>query len=201
MNRVKLYLIRHGKTKGNEKRLYCGITDLELSEIGKSELVLQKDIYSKVIRKCDGYYTTGLKRTNQTMEILFTKDFKIEKDFREYNFGDFEMKSYNELKNIKPYIDWITDEAGDFIIPNGESKKQFRNRINEAFKNFLNKLVLENKKSSLLVCHGGTIGTILELFYSNNKNFYEWQPSFGRGYSLDIYFDNKEIKIYNINEI
>ena len=33
-----IYLIRHGKTYCNENKLYCGISDVPLSEEGKKEL-------------------------------------------------------------------------------------------------------------------------------------------------------------------
>ena len=35
---MTVYLIRHGKTEANEKRLYCGSADLSLSEQGREEL-------------------------------------------------------------------------------------------------------------------------------------------------------------------
>ena len=35
---MTVYLIRHGKTEANEKRLYCGRTDLPLSEQGREEV-------------------------------------------------------------------------------------------------------------------------------------------------------------------
>lgn len=35
---MKLLLIRHGMTKGNEKKRYIGITDEELSEQGKAQV-------------------------------------------------------------------------------------------------------------------------------------------------------------------
>ena len=35
---MTIYLIRHGKTKANERRLYCGSTDLPLSLVGREEL-------------------------------------------------------------------------------------------------------------------------------------------------------------------
>lgn len=38
MKKLKVYLIRHGKTEANEKHLYCGKTDISLSERGKKEL-------------------------------------------------------------------------------------------------------------------------------------------------------------------
>ena len=33
--KMTIYLIRHGKTEANEKHLYCGSTDLPLSDVGK----------------------------------------------------------------------------------------------------------------------------------------------------------------------
>lgn len=36
---MKLILIRHGKTEANEKHLYCGSTDVSLSESGIKELI------------------------------------------------------------------------------------------------------------------------------------------------------------------
>jgi alpha-ribazole phosphatase len=35
---MTIYLIRHGKTEANEKHLYCGSTDLPLSNVGRAEL-------------------------------------------------------------------------------------------------------------------------------------------------------------------
>ncbi len=84
MNNLELYLIRHGKTDGNEKKLYCGKTDLELSKNGIETLYKYKEEYDyiKKIIKFDGYYTTGLKRTNETMSILFNSNYD------NYSFND-----------------------------------------------------------------------------------------------------------------
>lgn len=198
MNKVNLYLIRHGKTEGNEKRLYCGHTDLSLSNTGRRELESLKGIY----KACDSYYTTGLKRTNETLNILFDcNNYSVEEGFKEYNFGDFEMKGYDELKNKKEYINWIEDITGDYVIPNGECKNYYRERIKSTFYKFINKLFNENQKDVALICHGGTIGTILEQFYNSDKNLFHWQPSCGRGYLLEIILEKNMIKIINMEKI
>ena len=63
---MTIYLIRHGKTEANEKHLYCGSTDLPLSETGRAELEqLHYDL--KNVR----FLSSGVKRTNETMQILF----------------------------------------------------------------------------------------------------------------------------------
>ena len=198
MKKLNLYLLRHGKTLANEKKLYCGFTDLLLSEKGIEELALLKE---KIIYpEAEKYFTSGALRANDTIGILYeNKDFEEVKGFFEYNFGDFEMKSYEELKDNKDYINWITDKSLNFKCPGGESKEEYRKRIKEEFVIFIKKI--KDVNSALVISHGGTIGTILEEFYDSNKSFYEWQPSYGRGYKLEIEISNSEFKILNITEI
>lgn len=184
----------------NEKKLYCGKTDLSLSDKGLEELkFLKKSIEYPI---CEEYYTSGAKRANETFEALYeSKEFKELKGFFEYDFGDFEMKNYEDIKEDKNYINWIMDEIGDVSCPNGESKKSYKNRIKDEFIRFIDDLKNKKIESALLVSHGGTIGTILEEFYDNSKNFYEWQPSYGRGYNLQVEILNSEFKILNVTEI
>ena len=185
MNEIKLYLIRHGKTYCNEKKLYCGKSDVDLTKNGIKEL---KENLKKInYPKCDFYFTSGAKRANQTLEIICpeNKYSKIAKFF-EYDFGDFELKSYEELKLLKEYISWIDDKEEKIKCPNGESKEQFRKRIIEGFKELIAYFIEENIKTALGVTHGGTIGMILEMLYDDKKKFYEWQPKNGEGYELTI---------------
>ena len=170
---MTIYLIRHGKTEANEKWLYCGSTDLPLSENGRAELNrLNYDI--KNVR----FLTSGMKRTNETLQVLFG-DVPFETDFRfrEVDFGVFEMHSYQELKDVPAYQSWITGDNESNIPPEGESGAQMKRRVLEAFS--------EIREDTLLVAHGGVIATIMQyLFPEENKNRYEWQPSNGCGYVI-----------------
>jgi alpha-ribazole phosphatase len=198
MNDIVLYLIRHGKTYCNEERLYCGRSDVSLSEKGIEELKALKE--SKNYPICKLNYTSGANRANETFEILYGhKNYQIKKDFFEYNFGDFELKSYEILKENKDYINWITDNTEEVCCPNGESKVQFYKRIKVAFEELLREIQESSEKEALLLCHGGTIGTLLWLFYDNSKNFYEHQPSCGGGYKLKVSFGSS-IKIEVLEE-
>lgn len=195
MNEIKLYLIRHGKTYCNEKNLYCGKSDVDLTENGIKEL--KENIKEIKYPKCDFYFTSGAKRANQTLEIICpeNKYSKITKFF-EYDFGDFELKSYEELKLLKEYISWVDDKEEKIKCPNGESKEEFRKRIIEGFKELIEYFIKENIQTALGVTHGGTIGMILEMLYDDKKKFYEWQPKNGEGYELTIKIkENGEFKI------
>ena len=92
---MTIYLIRHGKTLANERRVYCGSTDLSLSEQGREELAdIRYDIQN--VR----FLTSGMKRANETMELLFPgAAYETDPEFRELDFGVFEMHGYEELKD------------------------------------------------------------------------------------------------------
>lgn len=176
-------MIRHGKTLANEKRLYCGETDLPLCENGAKEIDLLKR--SGIYPDADIFFTSGLLRTEQTLDIIRKKTKRqAVPELAEFKFGAFEMKSYEQLKDDRHYQAWITDQTGDFLCPGGESKNQFELRVIAGFDNILKKLRRKPGASALAVCHGGAIATVMDYFFPGTQNFYEWQPGPGRGYTL-----------------
>ena len=40
---MRLVLLRHGRTAANDARLYCGATDVALSEAGRSQLLQRRE--------------------------------------------------------------------------------------------------------------------------------------------------------------
>ena len=170
---MTIYLIRHGKTEANERKLYCGSTDLPLSERGREELSqLRYEI--KNVR----FLTSGRSRTNETLKILFGEvRFDTDFRFREVDFGRFEMHSYEQLKNMTEYQIWCTGDNEANVAPNGESGLQMKQRVLEAFS--------EIKEDTVLICHGGVIAAIMDhLFPEENKSRYDWQPKNGCGYMI-----------------
>ncbi len=170
---MTIYLIRHGKTEANEKHLYCGSTDIGLSEKGKEALCKLEYRISDVRR-----ITSGMRRTNETFKLLFGDvPFGIEPRFREVDFGIFEMHSYEQLKNTTLYQTWISGDNENNIPPWGESGAQMKKRVLEAFS--------ELQEDTLVITHGGVIATIMEhLFPEEGKNRYQWQPKPGYGYAI-----------------
>ena len=170
---MTIYLIRHGKTEANEKHLYCGSTDLPLSADGAAELRgIRYDI------PAGRFVTSGRKRTNETLRLLFGDvPYETDSRFREVDFGSFEMRSYEQLKALPAYQEWLEGDNDANIPPNGESGAQMRHRVLEAFS--------EIREDTILVTHGGVIAAIMEhLFPEENKNRYQWQPSPGCGYGI-----------------
>ena len=159
---MTIYLIRHGKTEANEKHLYCGSTDLPLSDAGKAELQnLHYDIEN--VR----FLTSGMKRTNETLRILFGDvPFEVDPRFREVDFGIFEMHSYDQLKDTPEYQAWLAGDNEANSPPQGESGVQMRKRVMQAFS--------EIKEDTCIITHGGVIAAIMQhLFPNENKNRYD----------------------------
>ena len=173
-----LYLIRHGKTAANENHLYCGSTDLSLSETGKEELRKLRYEIPENVR----FLTSGMKRTEQTLELLFGNlPHEARTEFRELDFGDFEMKSYEALKTEPAYQEWISGDNERNVPPHGESGVQMQKRALAA----LERLQAENR-DTVLISHGGTVALIMaRLFPSERRSRYEWQPSPGHGYRIE----------------
>lgn len=170
---MTIYFIRHGRTEANERHLYCGSTNLPLSEAGKAELrELRYDIQN--VR----FVTSGMKRTNETLRILFGDvPFTTDSRFREVNFGTFEMHSYQELKDTPQYQMWLTGDNEKNIPPQGESGEQMTARVMQAFSKI--------HEDTCIITHGGVIAAIMEhLFPAEGKNRYLWQPDCGRGYAI-----------------
>ena len=170
---MTIYLIRHGKTEANEKHLYCGSTDLPLSEAGRGELQgVHYDI--KNVR----FLTSGMERANETLRILFGDvPYEVEPRFREVDFGIFEMHSYVELKDTPEYQTWLTGDNDANIPPQGESGVQMKARVLAAFSGI--------KEDTCIITHGGCIAAIMEhLFPGEGKNRYEWQLKNGCGYII-----------------
>ena len=117
-----IYLLRHGRTEANRRRLYCGSTDLPLSPEGAAELrrLAERGGYPPIAGL--RVITSGLRRTAETLLAIYGPvPFAPEPGFREMDFGDFEGKSYELLRDDPAYQAWITGENEQNRCPHGES--------------------------------------------------------------------------------
>ena len=121
---MKLTLLRHGETDGSRRDLYYGAADIPALPESLAALHENAAAYPRAAR----YYTSGLLRTEQTLEAIYGPVAHQQlPGLREMNFGDFEMKSYQELKDTAAYQAWITDVEHN-VCPNGESAPQVLER-------------------------------------------------------------------------
>lgn len=169
----------------NELHVYCGQSDSPLSQAGVAQLEEK--------RRLGGYpdpagltvYTSGLTRTEQTLEILFGNLPHIrEPRFMETNFGVFEMKSYQELKDDPDFIAWCTGDNESNVPPGpgAESGKMLLTRVRSAFED-----ILKANEDALIITHGGPIELLfMHYFPGEAENRYAAQPKNGEGYLMEF---------------
>jgi alpha-ribazole phosphatase len=170
MGNVVVHLIRHEKTEANVKRKYIGWTD-------ESIIIDEKSFHMSIQTK--EVYGSDLKRCRETAQLYFPQaTFKDYRSFRELNFGDFEMKTYEELKSYSLYRNWI-DDPDKFTPPNGEDFKEFVQRVVNCFQ----QIIISNGEYTFVV-HGGVIRTLLSQFTPHEDSFQQLTVSHRTIYSL-----------------
>ncbi|QVK19336.1 histidine phosphatase family protein [Mycoplasmatota bacterium] len=178
---MKIYLLRHAKTKANEEKRYTGKNEIDISEKGISE-ILEVKKYTNYPENID-LYASSLNRTKQTLEVIYGKNVNIKEllpFLDEINFGDFEGLTYQDLKHNKNYLSWINDHFN--ITPiNGENYQDFKKRVITNFLDYVKTL----KSDSLFMTHGGVIRVIMSTLIDESRNFFEWEIPNGLGYVLE----------------
>lgn len=152
-NKKVLFLIRHGNTEFNTKKLFRGHIDVPLDAAGMK----QAEQTGKFLRniKIDSIYSSPLNRAYNTAEIiekLQSVKSKIEiikeEGFTDLNFGDWEGKGYDDVKSSHPAIfDMWMKQPFSAVIPGGETLYNAQNRSWETLK----KIVAQNTGTFLTI--------------------------------------------------
>ena len=169
------YIVRHGK---DDNTVRGGWSDTPLTAEGIMEVEKLASVLSKSLDlDIKKMYSSDLKRAKQTAEIISSHlclDIEYLSDFREVNNGKLAGMKNDVAKEKYPNLFWNT-LGWDECYPDGESPKQFFERISNAWNSFKERI--HNSKSNvLLVTHGGVINVIYHIEngipYSNkNKSF------------------------------
>jgi alpha-ribazole phosphatase len=143
------------------------------------------------------YISSGLVRARETLELLFpaSRDNAVViPELGEYRFGAYEGQSYDQLKDDRAYRRWIDDQiaweakrrGGLVRCPNGENRRMFERRVAKGISLALHEAVTRRTAQIVLVSHGGVIASRMNACFPDRRNFYQWQPRYGRGYLVRV---------------
>ncbi len=182
---MQVILVRHGITAANLKRLYNGRTDDPLCDQG-----VQHAHASGADLTVERLYVSPMKRAVQTAMIKFPNAERIVcDDLREMDFGDFEGRGYEDLKQDSTYQNWV-DSGGTLQCPNGEKMSDFSQRICLAFDGIVRQASSEGEKRLVIVAHGGSLMAILGQYGRPERPYYEWYVENCCGYRAEIIESN-----------
>lgn len=123
-----------------------------------------------------------MRRCRETAALLFpgVPQIVIE-DLRETDFGRFEGKTYEQLKDDADYRAWV-DSAGETCAHGGEGGAAFRARCEAAFARVAQRIDAAGLQSAAVVAHGGTLMAILAHYARPAAGFYAWQTPNAAGW-------------------
>lgn len=165
---MEILFVRHGESEANVRNLFYGMSDFLLTELGKEQAAKAGELIRKMNFNPDKIYVSSLTRTHETlMNMGFALD-DAEKDERinERDLGHLDGHNYEELitKNPTLFEDWRKDWL-EYRPGGGESQMDFRNRVYSFMEELKN--LYTNGEKLLVVCHGGTMKTILSYLFGN----------------------------------
>lgn len=204
--KINLTLIRHGKTPSNREHRYLGVTEEALSGEGRKqlEILAEKDI----LKKPWLLFISPMLRCQESAGILFPgrEAYPIE-EWREMNFGTYEGKNYEDLKNDSYYQKWI-DSNGTLPFPEGESQQEYIKRCHRGLltaTKIIQKEIAENQmtesqpRNITAVVHGGTIMALLHILAGGN--YFDYQVKNGGGYCCKLRLCGDEWEFDSLEEI
>ncbi len=173
MNETTISFIRHGETEWNVESKQQWYLDSNLTSLG----IKQAELIAESLKKnsYDIIYSSDLGRALHTAEILNKKlnlPLIENRNLRERKLGIMEGLTMDEFKNKFPneFKRYITDI--DYIIPKGESAKQFYTRTVNAIEEIIK---INEGKKVMVITHGGNLSCIFrkvfDISLDKKRNF------------------------------
>ncbi|MFT4283168.1 MAG: histidine phosphatase family protein [Candidatus Woesearchaeota archaeon] len=171
---MRIYIIRHGETNHNKKKIIQGQFDNDINSKGFYQAKLLANRFKDFNLK--NVYSSDLKRAKNTaLEVLkYHKDCKLvlDKRLRERSFGELENK------NIPSDFSW--DNLPDFV--------EKRDSLYKRVKSFLDDIKLRHKGEEVFIFTHGGIKRVMTYILNGNELPYE-----------DLKFYNTSVTIVNVN--
>lgn len=184
MKTYKIHLIRHGLAKGAIEGRYIGHTDVSLTEEGRKQLEEMRDDYGYPI--VGAVLSSPLKRCIQTANVIYPDAQPLVfEDLIEYDFGEFEGQTAEELQSDPAFGEWLRG-GGESAPPYGEINEDFSIRVQNCFAMIVDGLLQTGVDSSAIITHGGVMMAILSAFGLPERPMTDWVCPNGCGYTLRI---------------
>jgi probable phosphoglycerate mutase len=126
---VEVVLVRHGETEWSRANRHTGRSDIPLTETGRREAERLRDRLGR--RAFAAVFTSPLERARDTAKIAGFADAVVEADLREWDYGDYEGMTSDEVRAERP--GWVLWRDG---CPGGETIEQVGRRADRMIERF-----------------------------------------------------------------
>ncbi len=160
---TRLILIRHGESIGNQKTIYLGHLDWDLTEKGRRQAEATAELLKN--EKIDVIYSSDLIRAYNTAKPIADArglEIKTSKNLREVYAGAWQGMLYKDIKEKFPESwDTCKNDRLNGRCDDGESEQEVFLRV----KNEVDRIIEENKgKTILIATHSNPIIVMLSYY-------------------------------------
>ncbi len=174
---MKLYMIRHGETTLNKKKVYYGSTDCPLTETGEVQARSLRPFFEPMA--LDAVWVSPLKRAADTAALALGENGaprETDRRLAEVAFGGWEGKTWRELKDDALFQRWC-DDWRFTVPPGGESFDDLARRVRRFYEERV--LAFEGERA-LVVAHHAVLRQLMVCLLDAAPEAF-WRFSFGQG--------------------
>lgn len=165
---MEIYVVRHGQTDYNIKKVFQGHIDIPLNETGKKQA--EETALKFKNMKIDMILVSPLKRTIQTAEPISKitgAQIIIEKNIIERCFGDMEGHQNREDWNIRMMLDY----EKNYNIENIEPIQSLFKRIYD----FLDDITKKYKDKKIVLVTHGAVSQVIECYFNGKPEVMDFE--------------------------
>lgn len=160
---MELICVRHGRTAWNARRRFQGHTDVPLDDEG----LAQAQALGALLReeRIDAAVASDLLRAAETARLVLGERelaLRLDSDWREMRFGDWEGLTWDEIVAAHPHLDRGHETAPKAYAPaNGETFDELCARVERAVARFTAEL--REDQVGLVATHAGPLHALLRV--------------------------------------
>jgi len=159
MSKKRIYLVRHAQSEFNEKGIFQGRLDSDLTPLGfvqarmVAKFLEEENIEALISSPQRRAYKTAL-----TIGDLLGLEVEVDERVREMSFGILEGRNFWELfsEQKEMMLSWLKNPVKN-PLPTQEPMENFEERL----RSFIEDLKKRNEESIAIVGHGGTLHGIV----------------------------------------
>ncbi len=154
---MMLYLVRHGQSVGNERRLFFGRSDHPLTELGREQArQTAEKLRETSFTRCRA---SDLKRAWDTA-LICTAGRGVTPEpcpgLREQDMGELEDADWEQANRIFPRLPELLDDWYHVPPPGGEAPEDMARRVGACVDE-----VIAGGEDTLLVAHNGSLSLVV----------------------------------------
>ncbi|MEZ0360557.1 MAG: histidine phosphatase family protein [Hydrogenobacter sp.] len=155
----RLYLVRHAQSEYNEKGIFQGRLDSDLTPLGFVQArLLAMEFMDKEVQVIYSSPQRRAYKTALTIGDILGLDVIVDNRLREMSFGDYEGKHFwsmvEEYREV--FLNWLTNPVM-YPLPTQEGMEEFKGRVSD----FIEDVKKSHYNNILVVAHGGTLHAIV----------------------------------------